>query len=142
MIHALLHDENRGVRQRAAGLLGPSVLRSEEAATAIMTAYCTDPHPSVRKPALTLVSAHYIYWGFQHGGIGHLFVRESAPDVHTIHAHVVPYPSTDWNEYVCFRDLLKAKKTVKRDYQKLKQASATRLILDRKAYTASKHEFI
>ncbi len=90
----------------------------------------------------TLVSAHYIYRGFQHGGIGHLFVRESAPGVRTIRAHGVPYPSTDWNEYVCFRDLLKAKKIVKRDYPKLKQASATRFSLDRKAYTASKHEFI
>tara|TARA_E500000331_G_scaffold106234_6_gene103010 strand:+ start:5929 stop:6462 length:534 start_codon:yes stop_codon:yes gene_type:complete len=51
VIHALLHDENRSVRQQTAGLLGLSVLRSEEAATAIMTAYCKDPHPSVRKVA-------------------------------------------------------------------------------------------
>lgn len=51
VIHALLHDENRRVRQQAAGLLGPSVLRSEEAADGIMTAYKTDPHPAVRKVA-------------------------------------------------------------------------------------------
>ncbi|MCY3814114.1 MAG: HEAT repeat domain-containing protein [Gammaproteobacteria bacterium] len=48
---ALLHDEDRQVRQQAAGLLGPSVLRSEAAKTAIAHAHKHDPHPAVRKIA-------------------------------------------------------------------------------------------
>jgi HEAT repeat protein len=51
VINALLSDENRGVRQQSAGLLGPSVLRNTEAMTAIKKAHRDDPHPAVRKVA-------------------------------------------------------------------------------------------
>ncbi len=49
--HALLHDDDRRVRQQAAGLLGPSVLRSDAAKAAIAQAHEHDPHPAVRKVA-------------------------------------------------------------------------------------------
>ena len=51
VVNALLHDEDRGVRQQAAGLLGPAVLRSETASAAIREAHDNDPHPAVRKVA-------------------------------------------------------------------------------------------
>lgn len=51
VIDALLHDEHRRVRQQAAGLIGPGVLRNKKAADAIMIAYRTDAHPAVRKVA-------------------------------------------------------------------------------------------
>ena len=51
VIDALLHDEDRAVRQQAAGMLGPSVLRSEAAKAAIEQAHRRDPHPAVRKVA-------------------------------------------------------------------------------------------
>ena len=51
VVKALLHDEDRGVRQQAAGLLGPAVLRSVAASAAIREAHDNDPHPAVRKVA-------------------------------------------------------------------------------------------
>ena len=50
-IEALARDPDRRVRQQAAGLLGPAVLRSEAARTAIRQAHEGDPHPAVRKIA-------------------------------------------------------------------------------------------
>ena len=51
VVNALLHDPVKGVRQQAAGLLGPSVLRSKAALAAIVHAHAEDPHPAVRKVA-------------------------------------------------------------------------------------------
>ena len=51
VVKALLHDDDRAVRQQAAGLLGPSVLRSDAARAAIEHAHRHDPHPAVRKVA-------------------------------------------------------------------------------------------
>ena len=51
VIDALLRDQDRGVRQQAAGMLGPSVLRSEAAKAAIEQAHEHDPYPVVRKIA-------------------------------------------------------------------------------------------
>ena len=51
VIDALKHDEDRSVRQQAAGMLGPSVRRSDAARAAIAHAHAHDPHPAVRKIA-------------------------------------------------------------------------------------------
>ena len=51
VVDALLRDQDRGVRQQAAGMLGPSVLRSATAKAAIEQAHEHDPHPVVRKIA-------------------------------------------------------------------------------------------
>ena len=45
VVEALLHDDDRNVRQQAAGMLGPSVLRSEAARAAVQRAHQHDPHP-------------------------------------------------------------------------------------------------
>ena len=51
VIEALLNDPARAVRQQAAGMLGPAVLRSDAARAAIERAHEHDPHPAVRKVA-------------------------------------------------------------------------------------------
>ena len=51
VVNALRYDADRGVRQQAAGLLGPAVQRSRAARDAIAAAYAHDPHPAVRKVA-------------------------------------------------------------------------------------------
>ncbi|MDE0008341.1 MAG: HEAT repeat domain-containing protein [Gammaproteobacteria bacterium] len=51
VVEALLHDDDRNVRQQAAGMLGPSVLRSKAARAAVQRAHQHDPHPAVRKVA-------------------------------------------------------------------------------------------
>ncbi len=57
----LLSDESRWVRQMAAGLLGPSVLRHPAALPALQHAHTHDPHPVVRKIASWYVPGGPIY---------------------------------------------------------------------------------
>lgn len=47
----LIEDENRHVRQMAAGTIGPSVHRREDVLQALLHARDHDPHPAVRKVA-------------------------------------------------------------------------------------------
>ena len=49
VIKMLLNDEDRKVRQMAAGMLGPSVFRSDLALQALNHAYQNDTHPVVKK---------------------------------------------------------------------------------------------
>ncbi len=51
VIDALLNDPIKCVRQQAAGLLGPTVLRSGAALAAIIEAHTNDSSPAVRKVA-------------------------------------------------------------------------------------------
>ena len=73
---------------------------------------------------------------------GHLFVRESSPDVRTIHVHVVEHNGTQWRNYLFFRDLLRQNPGIRKQYAELKQEVGNRFRDDRKSYTASKHDFI
>jgi len=50
-VRMLREDPSRAVRQMAAGMVGPSVHRSEEARRALEQAHAHDPHPVVRKIA-------------------------------------------------------------------------------------------
>lgn len=50
-IQMLREDESRGVRQMAAGMLGPSVHRRSDVLDALVYACEHDPHPVVRKIA-------------------------------------------------------------------------------------------
>ena len=84
----------------------------------------------------------YIYRGLGTGSIGHLFVRESAPGVRTEHVHVVLVNSPHWNDYIGFRDILRATVAIRDQYACLKQELAGAFANDRKRYTSGKHRFI
>ena len=89
-----------------------------------------------------LVEIGYVYRGEGAGGVGHLFVWESEPDVRTVHVHAVQYGSTFWEEHVCFRDVLQQDADLRRAYERLKLENAAAFPTDRKAYTAAKNEFV
>lgn len=84
----------------------------------------------------------YIYHGEGEGGIGHLFVWESEPDIRTIHVHAVRHGSPYWKEYVCLRDILRQDADIRRRYEELKRKNATRFPNDRNGYTAAKNDFV
>jgi len=84
----------------------------------------------------------YIYRGDGGAEGGHLFVKESAPDVRTIHLHVVAQDDVQWRNYLLFRDLLRQHANLRQQYAALKQALGQRFRHDRKAYTDAKHDFI
>ena len=84
----------------------------------------------------------YIYRGDGGSEGGHLFVKESAPDVRTIHLHVVAQNDVQWRNYMLFRDLLRQNPGLRQQYAALKQELGERFRHDRKSYTAAKHDFI
>ncbi len=49
----------------------------------------------------------YLYRGDAGGDGGHLFVRESAPEVRTHHLHVVEVNDPQWRQSLLFRDMLR-----------------------------------
>ena len=73
---------------------------------------------------------------------GHLFVRESAPEIRCVHLHVVQQGDPQWQHYLEFRDLLRADGELRHEYAELKLALARRYANDRKSYTGAKQEFI
>jgi GrpB-like predicted nucleotidyltransferase (UPF0157 family) len=84
----------------------------------------------------------YMYRGDRSKEGGHLFVRESEPDVRSIHLHVVTSNDVQWRNYLLFRDLLRQNSDLRKRYAQLKGHLRARFPDDRKLYTASKHDFI
>ena len=89
-----------------------------------------------------LTGTGYIYRGDLGDAGGHLFVRESSPDVRTVHSHAVEHKGTQWRNYILFRDLLRQDAGIRSQYAELKQELGKRFRDDRRSYTASKHDFI
>ena len=73
---------------------------------------------------------------------GWLLVKESAPEVRTIHLHIVEETDPQWRNYLAFRDRLRNDATLREQYAELKRRLGASFPNDRKAYTAAKHEFI
>jgi GrpB-like predicted nucleotidyltransferase (UPF0157 family) len=92
--------------------------------------------------AARLVEAGYIDRGDLRGDGGYLMVKESAPDVRTIHVHFAEETDQQWVNLVGFRDALRRDEEVRRRYAELKKELAERFKDDRASYTASKNEFI
>jgi GrpB-like predicted nucleotidyltransferase (UPF0157 family) len=84
----------------------------------------------------------YLYRGDQRDDSGHLFVKESAPDIRTIHLHVIEYNGREWKNYIFFRDQLRQSAQLRAEYAALKQQLAAELGNNREAYTAAKQDFI
>ena len=89
-----------------------------------------------------LESAGYIYRGVGSGSSGHVFVRESAPDVRIEHLHVNLIGGPHWNSLIAFRDIMRESAAFREEYVALKRDLEHRFADDRKAYTQGKGEFI
>jgi GrpB-like predicted nucleotidyltransferase (UPF0157 family) len=84
----------------------------------------------------------YLYRGDHGDSGGHLLVTECAPDIRTIHMHVVEYNGRQWRDYLAFRDLLRHRSAIRKSYAELKRHLASICRDDRKLYTDSKAGFI
>ncbi len=89
-----------------------------------------------------LTAAGYVDRGYAGRSGGHLLIREAAPDIRTVHAHVVDVEDSQWSDYRWFRDTLRSDETTRRAYHQLKLGLATAFANDRGAYTAGKATFI
>lgn len=95
-------------------------------------------------PALVgrLTSTGYIDRGDGGRDGGYLLVRESEPDVRTVHLHIVERSDVQWRNYLRFRDTLRQNAAVRERYAELKRHLALEFRNDRKAYTNAKNDFI
>jgi GrpB-like predicted nucleotidyltransferase (UPF0157 family) len=89
-----------------------------------------------------LANIGYRYRGDHGDAGGHFFVFDSSQDIRTIHLHVVEHRSTQWRDYLRFRDLLRHSPTIRKQYGELKRDLASVCRDDRESYTASKGDFI
>lgn len=87
-------------------------------------------------------SLDLIYRGDKGTEGGHLFIRESVPEVRTHHIHVYFQGAPEWNRYLIFRDRLRASTELREEYGALKRKLAEQYEDDRLAYTAGKTELV
>jgi GrpB-like predicted nucleotidyltransferase (UPF0157 family) len=95
-------------------------------------------------PELTqrLVGIGYVYRHDSGDEGGHLLAFDSAPEIRMIHLHVVEWGSTQWRNYLRFRDLLRQSPEIRQSYAQLKRDLASTWPGDRESYTAGKADFI
>lgn len=89
-----------------------------------------------------LIRLGYIYRGDAGQQGGHVFVKDSKPDVRIHNLHLIEVSDPQWNNYIRFRDYLNAHPDVAQAYADLKQKLAAQFPNDRGAYTAGKTEFV
>jgi GrpB-like predicted nucleotidyltransferase (UPF0157 family) len=93
------------------------------------------------EPARAVLVEHgYSYSPYKNDVMHWLCKPSSAFRTH--HLHLIPYESQLWHERLAFRNLLRADRTVAKEYEALKFDLARRYEFDREAYTDSKHPFI
>ena len=81
----------------------------------------------------------YEYLG-EHGIPDRHFFRKGRPRSH--HLHVVQPGGAHWTRHIRFRDLLRAKPSLRAEYASLKVSLARRFGEDRQSYTKAKGDFI
>lgn len=98
-----------------------------------------DPMPELVR---RLVDIGYRYRRDAGDAGGHLFVVDSPTEIRTIHLHVVEQGGSQWRDYLSFRDLLRQRPAIRKQYADLKRDLVRSCRGDRDAYTASKAAFI
>jgi GrpB-like predicted nucleotidyltransferase (UPF0157 family) len=73
---------------------------------------------------------------------GYLLVKESEPEVRIVHLHIVEETDIRWQNYIEFRDILRANDTIRKQYADLKTQLGARFQDNRKSYTEGKSDFI
>lgn len=58
------------------------------------------------------------------------------------HVHLMQYPNASWDRHTLFRDYLRSRADVAREYERLKRELAARFRDDRPGYTEAKDDFV
>jgi GrpB-like predicted nucleotidyltransferase (UPF0157 family) len=85
--------------------------------------------------------------GYEHmGEFGiprrHYFRKGPTGTLRTHHVHVIELTNPEWENFILFRDYLRAHADVAQEYARLKKALAAQYTQDRVTYTESKAPFI
>ena len=157
VVRLVLHDptwadafaEHAAAIRRRTGLpathvqhVGSTSVEDLESKPILDVAIGADGRETVEQIAAALVDHGYIDRGDQEGSAGRLLALECAPNVRTVHVHVVRHGSLHWMDYVVFRDALRSDAVLREQYVKLKRTLAEQFRLDRAACTNGKAAFI
>jgi GrpB-like predicted nucleotidyltransferase (UPF0157 family) len=146
--HALFKSERRALLKRVGHLavdvqhVGSTAVTGLYAKPIIDIALAVPTAEDVPRLQRLLEGLGCIYRGDAGSDGGHLFVKESAPDVRTHHLHVVSVNDRQWREWLLFRDELRANEALRASYAVLKKDLQERFTDDRKGYTEAKNAFV
>ena len=146
--HALFESERRALLGRVGHLavdvqhVGSTAVDGLEAKPIIDIALAVTSAEDVPRLRRPLEGLGYVYRGDAGSDGGHLFVKESAPEVRTHHLHAVCVDDPQWREWLLFRDELRADEALRASYSDLKKALHERFADDRKGYTEAKNAFV
>jgi GrpB-like predicted nucleotidyltransferase (UPF0157 family) len=144
----LFIEEQRRLRRGLDGLavdiqhIGSSAVPDLVAKPILDIAVAVADHVAFDRCRIVLPSLGYLDRGDQGASGGWLFVKESSPDVRTVHLHLVTVNDPQWRNYLRFRDALRADADLRTAYGRLKLELRDRFAGDRLGYTEAKHEFI
>lgn len=93
------------------------------------------------QPAIAVLEQHGYCYAPYKTEVMHWFCKPS-PEIRTHHLHLVPFESERWREPLTFRDALRSRPEVAREYERLKRELAEKHRHDREAYTEAKWPFI
>lgn len=146
--HDLFEQERLLLRQHIGHLaldvqhVGSTAVPGLDAKPIIDIAVAVASAPAILRCVSPLCRLGYVDRGDKGGAGGHLFVKESTPDVRTHHVHVVTIDDPQWRRYLCFRDGLRGDEALRARYATLKRDLQEKFPLDRRAYTVAKDEFV
>lgn len=120
----------------------PTSIKSIVAKPIIDIAMLVESLENVDKIISILEANGFEYRGDARQDGGHLFVRNSQPEIRTHHIHLVSRNDPQWENYLFFRDELNRNQNLAHAYSSLKEQLAIQYANDRQAYTQSKHQFI
>lgn len=123
-------------------LVGSTAVPGLSAKPIIDIAVAVPSNSAIPDLSLGIEDLGYIFRGDLGADGGHLFVKESAPNIRTHHLHVVSTGDPQWHAYLRFRDRLRSDERLRMDYSDLKSELSLRFPFDRRSYTAAKKSFI
>ncbi len=145
---SIFETESRAVRKAGGDLVldvqhvGSTAVPGLPAKPVVDIAVAVGARDAITRLVGSLTAIGYIDRGDGGSDGGYLLVRESEPDVRTVHLHVVEQTDVQWNNYLAFRNTLCQDSKVRQRYAELKRQLVAKFGEDRKAYTASKNNFI
>jgi GrpB-like predicted nucleotidyltransferase (UPF0157 family) len=146
--HALFERELRVLLEHVGDLtvdvqhVGSTAVEGLDAKPIIDIALAVRSAEDIPRLRHSLEGLGYVYRGDAGSDGGHLFVKESAPELRTHHLHMVAVSDPQWRRWLLFRDELRADNALRARYSDLKRDLQERFTDDRKGYTDAKDAFV
>lgn len=141
----------QGEKKRLARLLGASALAIEHVGSTAVPDLMAKPIIDIAVAVAglgetgdwpqRLAAAEYAFFGDREGRGEHFYAKGPGKE-RTLYLHVVPLNTERWSGYLKFRDALRGRAELRKEYEKIKLKLLAHYQDDRAAYTEAKAAFI